>query len=161
MKETYSVDVDGEYVFKLSQEDLRNLDILQEKKSHYHLLVQDKSYHAKVISSDLNERTYDIEINGKKFNIKIQTPLDTLIEDMGLTIKSEKNIDELRAPMPGLIININVNEGDEVKENEPLIILEAMKMENVMLSPRNGKIKLISVEKGQTVDKNELLIEFE
>ena len=63
--------------------------------------------------------------------------------------------------MPGLILEINVEVGQEVVENDPLLILEAMKMENSFVSPRDGKIKSIAVVKGQAVDKGQLLIEFE
>ena len=63
--------------------------------------------------------------------------------------------------MPGLILEINVTEGQTVNEGDPLLILEAMKMENVLTSPRNGNIKTISVKQGETVDKNALLIAFE
>ena len=63
--------------------------------------------------------------------------------------------------MPGLILEINVTEAQEVKENDPLLILEAMKMENVINSPRDGVIKSIKVSQGNTVEKNALLIEFE
>ena len=63
--------------------------------------------------------------------------------------------------MPGLILEINIEEGQEVKENDPLLILEAMKMENVINSPRDGVIKSIAVSQGNTVEKNALLIEFE
>jgi biotin carboxyl carrier protein len=63
--------------------------------------------------------------------------------------------------MPGLILDINVKIGQKVKEDDPLLILEAMKMENVLTSPRDGIIKSISVSKGDAVNKNQLLIEFE
>jgi biotin carboxyl carrier protein len=63
--------------------------------------------------------------------------------------------------MPGLILEIHVQTGQEVNEDDPLLILEAMKMENVITSPRDGIIKSITVKKGETVDKNQLLIEFE
>jgi biotin carboxyl carrier protein len=63
--------------------------------------------------------------------------------------------------MPGLILEINVVVGQTVKENDPLLILEAMKMENSFLSPRDGVIKSIAVIKGDAVDKGQLLIEFE
>ncbi|WP_445724287.1 biotin/lipoyl-containing protein, partial [Flavobacterium sp.] len=67
----------------------------------------------------------------------------------------------IKAPMPGLILEINVEVGQSVKENDPLLILEAMKMENSFLSPRDGVIKSIAVEKGNAVDKGQLLVEFE
>ena len=63
--------------------------------------------------------------------------------------------------MPGLILEILVSKGQEVKENESLLILEAMKMENVIVSPREGIIKSITVGKGDAVVKNQLLLEFE
>jgi biotin carboxyl carrier protein len=63
--------------------------------------------------------------------------------------------------MPGLILEIQVKEGQDVKEDDTLLILEAMKMENVIHSPREGIIKSINVKQGETVDKDSLLIEFE
>ncbi|MCL4125700.1 UNVERIFIED_CONTAM: hypothetical protein GTU68_028898 [Idotea baltica] len=63
--------------------------------------------------------------------------------------------------MPGLILDINVKVGQEVIEDDALLILEAMKMENVLTAPRDGMIKSITVSKGDAVDKNQLLITFE
>jgi biotin carboxyl carrier protein len=76
---------------------------------------------------------------------------------VGLT----KQINAIKAPMPGLILEISVVVGQTVKENDSLLILEAMKMENSFLSPRDGIIKSISVILGDAVDKGQLLIEFE
>ena len=70
-------------------------------------------------------------------------------------------VNDIKAPMPGLILEVNVKEGDEVKEGDYLLVLEAMKMENALTAPRDAVIKSISVEKGQTVEKNQLLIEME
>jgi biotin carboxyl carrier protein len=70
-------------------------------------------------------------------------------------------VNAIKAPMPGLILEISVVVGQEVKENDNLIILGAMKMENSFLSPRDGVIKSISVAVGDAVDKGQLLIEFE
>ena len=80
---------------------------------------------------------------------------------MGFETGTTKKVNEIKAPMPGLILDINVEIGQEVKEDDPLLILEAMKMENALTSPRDGVIKSISVTKGDAVDKNQLLIEFE
>ena len=63
--------------------------------------------------------------------------------------------------MPGLILEISVTVGQEVKQNDNLIILGAMKMENSFLSPRDGIIKSLSVNIGDAVDEGQLLIEFE
>ena len=80
---------------------------------------------------------------------------------MGFSTGSTKNVDAIHAPMPGLILEINVSIGQTVKEEDPLLILEAMKMENVIASPRTGTIKSISINKGEAVEKKQLLIEFE
>ena len=80
---------------------------------------------------------------------------------MGFEVGKTKQINAIKAPMPGLILEINVSVGQEVKENDNLLILEAMKMENSFSSPRDGIIKSIAVFKGDAVDKGQLLIEFE
>ncbi|MCP4567460.1 MAG: biotin/lipoyl-binding protein [FCB group bacterium] len=67
----------------------------------------------------------------------------------------------LIAPMPGLIVGINCQAGQSAKRGEPLLIMEAMKMENDIKSPVAGKVKNIAVEVGQIVDKGQLLVEFE
>ncbi len=86
--------------------------------------------------------------------------LDQQIARMGFSLGSAKNITSITAPMPGLILEIRVKEGEEVAEDSPLLILEAMKMENVITSPREGIIKSISVRVGETVDKKQLLITY-
>ncbi len=78
---------------------------------------------------------------------------------MGFTIGLGKKANDIKAPMPGIILSINVKEGQEVKEGETLLILEAMKMENAIGSPKDGVIKSIFIKSGETVEKGELLIE--
>jgi biotin carboxyl carrier protein len=63
--------------------------------------------------------------------------------------------------MPGLVLNIMAEEGQSVEKDTPLIILEAMKMENVIKSPAQGVVKKINAIKGQAVEKNAVLIEFQ
>jgi biotin carboxyl carrier protein len=87
--------------------------------------------------------------------------LDILIKDLGFEVGVSKVIKKLKAPMPGLILEINVEVGQTVQENDNLLILTAMKMENSLLSPRDGVIKSISVNVGDSVIKGDLLIEFE
>ena len=65
------------------------------------------------------------------------------------------------SPMPGLVVTVEVEEGQEVKTGEPLIIVEAMKMENVLRAETDGTIKSVKVEAGTSVAADELMIEFE
>jgi len=80
---------------------------------------------------------------------------------MGFTDLSSAEVNEIKAPMPGLVFDIMVSEGQEVALDEPVMILEAMKMENIIKSPKDGIIKSIKVIKAASVEKNAVLIEFE
>ena len=73
---------------------------------------------------------------------------------------AKKGSAELRAPMPGLLLNVLVSEGDTVKKGDVIFILEAMKMENALKAMQDGIVKEICVKKGQTVEKNQLLIKW-
>ena len=80
---------------------------------------------------------------------------------MGLENALTPKISEIKAPMPGLVLNIAVNVGDTVEVNQKVLTLEAMKMENAIKSPTAGIIAAIEVQAGQAVDKNQVLIRFE
>ncbi len=73
---------------------------------------------------------------------------------------NSSKVNEVKAPMPGLVLDIRVSEGDEVKKGDPILVLEAMKMENIIKSPTDGVIKKINVKKGLAVEKNQVLINF-
>ncbi|MBT8180009.1 MAG: acetyl-CoA carboxylase biotin carboxyl carrier protein subunit, partial [Eudoraea sp.] len=120
-----------------------------------------KPFLAEVIGSNFNKKNYTVKVNNSTYDVVISDGLDLLIKEMGLSLGSTKNIGSIHAPMPGLILEINVRVGQAVNEEDPLLILEAMKMENVILSPRDGIIKSIAINQGDAVEKKQLLIEFE
>lgn len=155
------VKVEGNFDFPLSTDAISTLDVIKSGKGSFHVLKEGTSYHVQIVSSDFNKGLYVVSINGNEHEVSIQTPLDELIEKMGFATNGAKNIDSIYAPMPGLILDISVEEGQEVKEDEQLLVLEAMKMENIITSPRNGVIKKITVNQGDAVDKKQLLIEFQ
>lgn len=161
MNDSYSIKVGDDFDFKLSKDTVSSLDLIKTANNAYHLLNNGRSYHVEILDSDFNNGTYTISINGSEFKTSIQTSLDELIEKMGFATNGSKSIDSISAPMPGLILDILVEEGQEVNEEDQLLILEAMKMENIITSPRNGVIKSVSVSKGDAVDKKQLLIEFQ
>lgn len=161
MNDVYSVKVGDDFDFKLSKDTIASLDLIKTGDDAYHLLKDGISYHLKILDSDFNKGIYTISINGSEHQMAIQTPLDELIQKMGFAINAGKNIDSISAPMPGLILDIMVKEGQEVAEEDQLLILEAMKMENIITSPRSGVIKSITISKGDAVEKKQLLIEFQ
>jgi biotin carboxyl carrier protein len=161
MNNSFKVVVDGNLEFEISSDDTTNIDVLQTSANSYHVLKENKSFTAEVMAKDFYHKKYVISINNSSYEVVISDDLDLLISEMGFELSSNKDIDSISAPMPGLILDIPVRVGQAVNEDDQLVILEAMKMENIISSPRDGIIKSISVKKGDAVDKNQLLIEFE
>ncbi len=135
-------------------------DIIEVRDNTFHILKDNKSYNATLISFNAEEKTMVINVNGNDYEISIKDKYDLLLQQLGITAKSASAVQSIKAPMPGLIINVVAKEGDEVKKGDTLLILEAMKMENVLKSPRDGVIKKVKAELKQTVEKNQVLIEF-
>lgn len=161
MSNSYKLSVNQVASFDVTESDLQHLDAVRIDEANFHVLKDNKSYKAAIISSDFIAKKYTIKVNNNTYEVAISDELDILIQSMGIERGRTKVVNAIKAPMPGLILEISVEVGQEVKENDPLLILEAMKMENSFLSPRNGIIKSIAVQKGMAVDKGQLLVEFE
>lgn len=156
----FKTKVNYNFDFEITNEDISSLDVIETSENKFHILQQNKSYQARITQSDFNSKSYQIKVNNNSYHVDISNNLDILIKDMGFAIGSTKHVNSIKAPMPGLILEINIEVGQEVKEDDSLLILEAMKMENIITSPRDGIIKSISAKKGDAVEKNQLLIEF-
>lgn len=161
MSDSYKVKVNDSFSFDINKESISQLDAVPTEANHLHVLQDKKSYKAAIVSADFNQKKYTVKVNNNTYTVAIANDLDQLIKDLGFEVGLTKQVNAIKAPMPGLILEINVVVGQTVQENDPLLILEAMKMENSFLSPRDGVIKSIAVSKGDAVDKGQLLIEFE
>ena len=161
MNQKFKVKVNNSFDFEITSEKASQIDAVKISDTKYHILHDYQSYKTEITQADFNKKTYQVKVNNNTYNINILNNLDVLIKDMGFEIGAAKKVSDIKAPMPGLILDINVKVGQEIKENDTLLILEAMKMENSITSPRDGIIKSILVAKGDLVDKNQLLIEFE
>ena len=161
MSQSYKVQANNNLEFNINKDDISKLDVIEISPSKFHILQNNISYKAEIITTSFDNKEYKVKVNNNTYNINIFNDLDNLIKEMGFEIGATKKVNEIKAPMPGLILDINVNIGQQVIEDEALLILEAMKMENIITSPRDGVIKSISVTKGEAVDKNKLLIELE
>ena len=159
MEQPIKVIVNESINYDLDPADLANLDLIALTNSKYHVLKNDKSFKVNLIKSDFSKRAYLIEVNSNKYHVKILNSIDETIKKIGLSIGISKKSNDIIAPMPGLILSVNVKENQEVKEGEILLILEAMKMENAIESPKNGVVKSINIKVGNTVSKGALMIE--
>jgi biotin carboxyl carrier protein len=113
------------------------------------------------LSVDKVAKTVTLLYNNQKYVAKITEPMDELLKSMGLENAMVAKISEVKAPMPGLVLDVLVAVGQTVEMGEKILTLEAMKMENAIKSPTAGTIASIHVSKGQAVDKNFVLIRFE
>ncbi len=113
-----------------------------------------------MVKTDKATKTCTLKINGRLYTVELRDKFDLLLEKMGMNNTSAGKVNNIKAPMPGLIIDLKIKEGDVVKQNDPLLILEAMKMENIIKSPGEGTVKTIKVKKGASVEKGQVLIEF-
>jgi len=161
MSTNYKLLVNNFASFEVTENDHQKLDAVKVEDSKFHVLKDNKPYKAEIISADFLSKKYTVKVNKNTYEVAISDVLDELIKSMGIERGRTKMVNLIKAPMPGLILEINVSVGQEVKKNDPLLILEAMKMENSFLSPRDGVIKSIAVERGNAVEKGQLLIEFE
>ena len=138
-----------------------NWDLIEIRNQTFHIIKDHKGYNATLISFNTEEKTMILNVNGTEYEVAIKDKNDLLLQQLGISSKSSSAIQSIKAPMPGLIINISAQVGEEVKKGDTLLILEAMKMENVIKSPRDGKVKKINVALKQPVEKNQVMLEFE
>ena len=137
------------------------LDAIDTDASHFHVLRDDRSYRVELVSYDRDEKTAAVKVNGELFELDVKDRFDILLEEMGLAGLASQAVTELKAPMPGLILEFHVKEGDEVKKGDPVLVLEAMKMENVIKAPADVTVSKIVASKGDAVEKNQTIISFQ
>jgi biotin carboxyl carrier protein len=135
-------------------------DLVKISDGYFHILYKNKSYRAEVVKADRTTKTFQFKINNKIHMVEVKDKFDLLLEKMGMANGAAAKINNIKAPMPGLVIDLKVKAGDTVKAGDPLLILEAMKMENILKSPGDGTIKNVKTKKGDSVEKGQVLIEF-
>ena len=125
------------------------------------IILDHKSYVAEVTKAEFETKTFDIRVNSNTYQLSVSDKFDRLLHDLGMDASASAKAADLKAPMPGLVVDVAVTEGMEVKKGDKLIVLEAMKMENILKAAADGKVKKVSVSKGNTVEKNAILIQFQ
>jgi len=136
-------------------------DITPIRSGTFHILKDNVSYLAELIQADYASKTFVIRINGHTHTLTLKDRFDLLLAQMGMSEATAFKVNEVKAPMPGLIVAIKVEPGQSVQKGDPLLILEAMKMENILKSPGDGVIKIIKVNLKDNVEKNQVLILFD
>jgi biotin carboxyl carrier protein len=159
-KKEFKVDIDKGLNSGLLNGESFDWDVIKVKGNSYSIIKDNKSYNVEVLSVKPEEKSFLIKVDGIKYSLNAKDKYDELLHSLGMDNLATKKVTDLKAPMPGLVLEISVEIGQEVVKGDTLLILEAMKMENVIKSPTDGVIKSISVNKTETVEKNQVILNF-
>ncbi len=125
------------------------------------ILYNNKSYTATIEKIDHKAKQMVVSINGTLRSITISEPMDQLLASMGLDLKAMQKAEPVKAPMPGMVLKVLVQPGQKIAKGDGLLILEAMKMENVLKASADATVKSINVQERTAVEKGAVLIELE
>ncbi len=154
----FEIEADGDN-FKVNGESIK-IDSKSVAPGHVHVIYKNKSYNVEAVSEDGQSKQATIKVNGNNYQVKIEDQYDQLLKNLGMSDLLSNKLVEIKAPMPGLVLNMLIKEGQEIKKGDSLLILEAMKMENLIKSTTDGVIKNILITKGDKVEKGQTLIQF-
>ncbi|KAK6023141.1 Biotin-requiring enzyme [Ostertagia ostertagi] len=161
--------VNEQHNFSITQEDGQwllndapaNLDTYTADNGILSVLYNGKSYTAIVEKTDKAAKEVTIRVNGQRYKVGIKEPIDQLLASMGLDLKAMQKIEPVKAPMPGMILKVLVTPGQQISKGDGLLVLEAMKMENVLKATGNATVKDIRVQERTAVEKGAILIDLE
>ncbi|MDQ0968329.1 biotin carboxyl carrier protein [Flavobacterium sp. W4I14] len=164
----YKVKVNDQFLFEVENKDSSSLvnrepiqfDLSPVGNNSTHVLYQNKSFNTELVELNKADKTCKIKVNGNIYQISIEDQFDVLLKQLGLDNLAANKVSEIKAPMPGLVLKVLVEENAEVKKGDNLLVLEAMKMENILKSSTDGVIKKVLIKQGDKVEKNQILIQF-
>lgn len=127
----------------------------------YSILLDDRSYVAELLEKDDASKLFRVLVNGREYEVAVEEPLDQLLKTMGIRAGAAQRVNEIRAPMPGLVLKVLVTPGQAVKKGDPVLVLEAMKMENVFRAATAGVVKTVCISEKIAVEKGQVLLVLE
>lgn len=149
---------DSPHLFDVDE--LAELDLVATGTNRYHFIHRNVGYTIEVLAIDRGNKTVDLRVNGREQRVRIADEVDLLVRKLGLATVETTAGGDLYAPMPGLVLDVMAAPGQQVEAGAPLIVLEAMKMENVLKAEAAGTVESIAVAKGEAVEKKQLLVAF-
>jgi biotin carboxyl carrier protein len=158
-KKTFSItDTDGRLEIDSIPADW---DVSLQPNGLVSVLYNGKSYTAIIENIDLKNKEVSLKINGQLYKTIIKEPIDLLLSTMGMDLKAMKKAEPVKAPMPGMVLKILVTPGQQINKGDGLVVLEAMKMENILKAAAAATVKAIKVSERTAVEKGTVLIELE
>lgn len=121
----------------------------------YSLLLDGASFEVIV---EETQQSFDVTLRGEQFRVQVEDERTRRLNAGRQGPALPQGDLSVRAPIPGLVVKVLVQDGDEIIEDQPLIILEAMKMENEIRALRSGVVRKVEVSAGQSVEQEEVMI---
>jgi acetyl/propionyl-CoA carboxylase alpha subunit len=133
-------------------------DVSKISDSVFHLIKDGRSFNVEVLEP--SEGFTRLKINGAVYGTETIDQFDELLKSLGMEKGGASKVNDLKAPMPGLVIEVSVQVGDTLKKGDRILVLEAMKMENVIKAPAEVTVSSVEVNEGATVEKNQVMVRF-
>jgi len=138
----YKFYINDTYEFELDEKDVQ-ADIQEYEEGRFHVILNDTSYRAELVEADTATKTLTIKVNNNTYQIQAEDKFDKLLKQLGFSNLNTQKIDNIKAPMPGLVLKIPTEAGQDINKGDTLLILEAMKMENAIKSPGSDWSKFV------------------
>ncbi len=124
----------------------------------YSLLLDNKSYEAHITPSELG---LEVLLRGQRYKVTVEDERSRILREVGGAEIEPGGEIQLKAPMPGLVVAVPVEEGQKIEKGDDLVILESMKMQNELKAPRAGRVRRVRVSSGDSVQQNAVLVVLE
>jgi len=136
-----------------------DLRVIEDPEGFSYIIYKNKKYQVDILEK--NQNKYTVTINGVWYSFTIETPISYKRRKTLSKNGSSSKIEVINAPMPGKILDVMVEENSEIKQGEPLFILEAMKMQNEIVSNVSGRITKVNIKQNDSVMKDDVMLEIE
>ena len=123
------------------------------------LLLNGRSH--RILATRKGRGEWSLHLQGRHLMADVLDERTRAIREASHALEGARGPKALKAPMPGLVVKVEVEEGEEVRPGQGLVIVEAMKMENELKCEGEGRVKTLHVAAGETVEKDQILVEFE
>ncbi|GGI28057.1 acetyl-CoA carboxylase biotin carboxyl carrier protein subunit [Pedobacter mendelii] len=160
VNDKFQFDVDKKGSDILINGEVIKIDISDLGNNLANVIYENKSFNTEIVELNRADKICLIKVNGNIYQVSVADQFDQLLKQLGFDNLAANKVAEIKAPMPGLVLNVMVEEGFEIKKGDNLLVLEAMKMENILKSSTDGIVKKVLIKKGEKVEKNQILIQF-
>jgi biotin carboxyl carrier protein len=137
------------------------VDIQPQPNGLISIIYNNRSFTGIIEKIDRETKEVTVRINNQLYTVAVKEPMDQLLASMGLDMKAKQKAEAIKAPMPGMILKILVQPGQQIAKGDGLLVLEAMKMENVLKAGHDAVVKSVRVTERTAVEKGAVLIELE